>query len=456
MARKTILIVGGGTAGWLTAIVLHKKYDIHLVQSKSIPTIGVGESTTETVMDALRKAGVDICDFVEKCNATPKYGVLFSNWAEKDYFHAFGENFLEKQYGASECAEFLTKCYKTGKDITKLSPYTAMAEKAIYPDFNSKEEFFNDTALHWQATAVAEYFKNFLKDKIKHTYDTITAVHTNELGITSVAGKTDKYIADFYVDCTGSKRMLSKELGIEWQSWKNDTTLNAALVYSCAAQPNTYYTKASAWDNGWEWNIPLQDRTQNGYVYSSNHCSKEEAKAEIQRRRGDVEILGEIHFDAGVLEKISYKNMMSIGLSAHFIEPLEATNIELAVIMAKEFDKAIEENDIGFTKLNERVLEYVYEIKKFVIFHYALPEKTGQFWKDTYQQYTEKDVVNRKTVYPWHIFNWYSVAQGINFDTQKYENIDVDVEYLTSEFKAAKRVAEIERMASKTRDLPQT
>jgi hypothetical protein len=144
---------------------------------------------------------------------------------------------------------------------------------------------------------------------------------------------------------------------------------------------------------------------------------------------------------------------MSIGLSAHFIEPLEATNIELTVIMAKELDKAITENDVDFINLNNRVLSYIDEIKEFVIFHYALPHKTGRFWKDIYKQYSESDIVDRKQIYPWHIFNWYSVAQGINFDKELYENIDVEVEYLTSEFETERKVAELERMESKTRSL---
>lgn len=449
MARKSILIVGGGTAGWLAATVLHQKYDVHLVESKTVPTIGVGESTTETVMDALRQAGVDLNDFVNSCNATPKYGVLFDGWAEENYFHPFGENFLEKQYGPEECVDFLTKCYKTGRDVAKLTPYSHMAEKGIYPLFDSDEEFFNDVALHWQAGAVPEYLKNFLTGKIKHTYEDIRDVRYDEYGIQSVNG----YTANYYIDCTGGRRILSSALDIEWTTWKNDTPLDSALTYSRDPEPGTYYTRATAWDNGWEWSIPLQDRMQHGYVYSSKHSTKEQAEKEIRRRRGNVEILNEVHFEPGVLSKIAYKNMMSIGLSAHFIEPLEATNIELTVIMAKELDKAITENDVDFINLNNRVLSYVDEIKEFVIFHYSLPHKTGRFWKDIYKQYSESDIVDRKQIYPWHIFNWYSVAQGINFDKELYENIDVEVEYLTSEFETERKVAELERMESKTRSL---
>ena len=453
MARKKILIVGGGTAGWLAATVLHQKYDVQLVESQTVPTIGVGESTTETVMDALRQAGVDLNDFVNSCNATPKYGVLFDGWADKPYFHPFGENFLEKQYGPEECINFLTKCYKTGRDVAKLTPYTHMAEKGIYPLFDSDEEFFNDVALHWQAGAVPEYLKNFLTDKIKHCYDTIKGIHSDKFGITSVQGQENNYIADYYIDCTGGARMLSKELGIKWEQWNNDTPLDSALTYSRDPEPNTFYTRATAWDNGWEWSIPLQDRMQHGYVYSSTHSTKEQAIEEIKRRRGNVEILNEVHFQPGVLSKVADKNMISIGLSAHFIEPLEATNIELTVIMAKELDQAIEENDIGFTKLNKKLLSYIDEIKNFVIFHYSIPNKPGKFWQDIYKQYSESDIVDRKQIYPWHIFNWYSVAQGINFDKELYENIDVEVDYLTSEFEKERKVAELERMESETRGL---
>ena len=453
MARKKILIVGGGTAGWLSAIVLHKKYDVHLVESPYIPTVGVGESTTETVIDALRQAGVNIKEFMDYCNGTPKYGVLFDNWSEQSYFHAFGENFLEHQFGAEDCIDFLTKCYKTGRDITSLIPYTLMAKKGIPYDFSSDEEFFNDVAIQWQNGKVPEYFKKFLHGKIKHSYDTIKGIYSDEFGITSVHGQENNYNAHYYIDCTGSARLLSKELGIKWESWSNETPLDSALTYSAEYKPNIFYTTATAWDCGWEWSIPLQDKMQHGYVYSSKHATKEQALEEIKRRRGDVKITNELRFESGVLNKVADKNMISIGLSSHFIEPLEATNIEMGVIMAKEFDNAIEENDVGFTKLNKRLLSYIDEIKNFVILHYSIPDKPGKFWEDIYKQYSESDIVDRKQIYPWHIFNWYSVAQGINFDKELYENIDVEVEYFTSEFEKERKVAELERMESETRGL---
>jgi len=201
---------------------------------------------------------------------------------------------------------------------------------------------------------------------------------------------------------------------------------------------------------GWEWSIPLQDKMNHGYVYSSKHCTREEALAEIKAKRGDVIINGDVHFEPGVLETIATKNLCSIGLSAHFIEPLEATNIELTVIMAKEFDKAIENNSID--ELETRLQQIVEEIKRFVLFHYSIPEKQGQFWKDIYQQYTQDDVLERKQIYPWHPFNWYSVAQGIGFK-RELDFVDIEVDYLTTEFEVHRKVAELERMESKTRSL---
>ena len=151
-----------------------------------------------------------------------------------------------------------------------------------------------------------------------------------------------------------------------------------------------------------------------------------------------------------MLERIAYKNLISIGLSAHFIEPLEATNIELTVIMAKEFDTAIRKDDMW--NLDQKLKKMVDEIKKFVLFHYVLPNKKGKFWEDVYSEFNENDIIDRKQIYPWHIFNWYSVAQGINFDKQQYD-IDVEVDYLVSEYESEKKVAEIERMANQTRSI---
>ena len=445
MARKKILIVGGGTAGWMTALVLHQKYDITMIESPSVPTIGVGESTTETVMDALRQGGVDINDFVKHTNATPKYGVNFENWSDKPYFHAFGENFLEKKFG-DDLPEFLARCHKAGKDVISLSPYTHMAEKGIEPVFGTDEEFWWDTALHWEARKVPEYLKGFLENKITHIYEHVDDVQSDDSGITNVNG----YTADYYIDCTGGRRLLSSELGIKWQSWTDKTPLDSAITYSTPAKTKQYFTTAHAMNCGWEWSIPLQDRINHGYVYSSTHTTRDEAVAEVKARRGDVEILVDVKFEPGVLENIATKNMCSIGLSAHFIEPLEATNIELTVIMAKEFDNAIETGTIE--KLNDKCQEIIKEIQRFVLFHYSIPEKQGKFWEDIYQQYTQKDIVERKQIYPWHPFNWYSVAQGINFSGVE-EDLDIEIDYLTTEFEVQRKVAELERMESKAGSL---
>jgi tryptophan 7-halogenase len=445
MARKSILIVGGGTAGWLTALVLHKKYNVTMVESPNVPTIGVGESTTETVMDALRQGGIDINDFVAKTNATPKYGVNFSNWVNKDYFHAFGENFLEKRFG-DKLSKFLADCYRAGKDVSNLSPYTHMAKSGLHPVFGTDEEFWWDTALHWQANKVPEYLKEFLEGKITHFYDHIDKVEVDENGISQV----NNYKADYYIDCTGGKRILSKALGIKWQSWTDQTPLDSAVTFSTNPKEKTYYTNAHAMNCGWEWSIPLQDKVNHGYVYSSKHCTRDEAVAEIKAKRGDVEILADVKFEPGVLETVATKNMCSIGLSAHFIEPLEATNIELTVIMAKEFDAAIQNDTIE--QLNERCRQIIEEIKRFVIFHYSIPGKTGKFWEDVYQTYTDEDIIERKQIYPWHPFNWYSVAQGIEFK-KELESVDIEIDYLTTEYEVYRKVAEIERMESETRGL---
>ena len=118
--------------------------------------------------------------------------------------------------------------------------------------------------------------------------------------------------------------------------------------------------------------------------------------------------------------------------------------------MAKEFDKAIENNSID--ELEIRLQQIVEEIKRFVLFHYSIPEKQGQFWKDIYQQYTQDDILERKQIYPWHPYNWYAVAQGIEFE-RELESVDIEVDYLTTEFEVHRKVAELERMESKARSL---
>lgn len=421
MGKVKILICGGGTAGWLAALMMHDKFDVTLIESKSIPPIGVGESTTETVTDVMRTAGIDMKDFVSKTNATGKYGVQFTGWP--DYFHPFGETWLQEHIDESK----LESMYSAGHNISNLSPYTHLAQDGTEPPLDFKDSFFHDVALHWQNDLVAPYLKEFLGDKIKHHYHDIKTVKTDKNGVKSV----DSFTADYYIDCTGSARLLSKPFGIEYIPF-DDIHLDSAIVYS-KPKIDCYYTESIKRKFGWEWSIPLQDRNNRGYVYCSNWATEQEILDEI----GIKEDYRIVRFSAGVLTNIAYKNVISNGLSAHFIEPLEATNIEFGIFTIRWFMEAIE-SGYDYKSLNDKLLTTVTEIRDFIIFHYHNDDRFR----------TIDNAEDRTTIEPWHPFNWYCVAQGVSLKNEINNDMDALLDYAIIEGKMH------ERMASKTRDLP--
>lgn len=420
MGRTKVLICGGGTAGWLSALMLHKKFDVTLIESENVPTIGVGESTTETVTDVMLSAGIDMKDFMMKTNATSKYGVKFTGWP--DYFHPFGETWLQEHTDE----EGIDSMYQAGHNISNLSPYTHLADEGFEPPTDFKDSFFHDVALHWQNDLVAPYIKEFLGDKIKHHYHDIKDVQIDDNGVKCV----DSFVADYYVDCTGSARLLSKPFGIEYIPF-NDLFLDSAIVHSIP-KSDSIYTEAFKRKFGWEWSIPLQDRTNRGYVY----CSKWATEQEILDEIGIEKDYRVVKFSAGALTDIAYKNVISNGLSAHFIEPLEATNIEFGVFTIRWFMEAVE-SGYNYKALNDKLQASIHEIREFIIFHYHNDDRFRKI----------DNIENRPRIEPWHPFNWYCVAQGVGLKNHISSDIDALLNYSIIEGKMH------ERMESKTRSL---
>lgn len=420
MGRTSVLICGGGTAGWLSALMLHEKFDVTLIESKNVPTIGVGESTTETVTDVMLKAGIDIEDFMSKTNSTSKYGVKFTGWP--DYFHPFGETWLQDHIDE----DTLNSIYNAGYNISNLSPYTHLAKDNIKPPMDFKDSFYHDVALHWQNDLVAPYLKEFLGDKIKHYYHDIKNVQVDDNGVKCV----DNFVADYYVDCTGSARLLSKPFGIEYIPF-DDLFLDSAIVHS-VPKNDTTYTEALKRKYGWEWSIPLQDRTNKGYVY----CSKWATEQEILDELGIKDNYRVVKFCAGALTDIAYKNVISNGLSAHFIEPLEATNIEFGVFTIRWFMEAVE-SGYDYKTLNDKLQASIHEIREFIIHHYHNDDRFRKI----------DNIENRPKIEPWHSFNWYCVARGVGLKNHISNDVEALLNYSIIEGKVH------ERMAGKTRSI---
>ena len=245
-----VLIIGGGTAGWITALSLYKDHNVTLVES-DVPTIGVGESTTDYVVQWLKNK-LDINDFFSKTNSTIKLGVQFDNWKDNDtYFHLFGDK--EDLVPNNKFDNVVRYCYQNNINLDSLS---------IFEKSRSNLQQWDSTAMHWDSVKVPEYIKNFLGDKITYKYARVKEVNNFNKTINNIILDDNSILeADLYIDCTGFNRVLSKALGIKWNSWDSTGQVDTALVWQ---QPHTeelpLYTQSEAWDAGWRWKIPTKDR----------------------------------------------------------------------------------------------------------------------------------------------------------------------------------------------------
>jgi tryptophan 7-halogenase len=344
---KKIVILGGGTAGWMAAAALSKAVDgqrcgIALVESDDIGTIGVGEATIPTIHWFNQIVGLDEKEFMRETKATFKLGIEFRNWAKENhtYMHPFG------RYGfPNDGISFQHRWIKArleGLDDNfedySLNTVTARAGKFEFPAFDPRSLLSTlGYAYHFDASLYAKYlrkraelkgvkrFEGMVKKVDQHP-DTgfITALHTS---------RGDVIDGDLFIDCSGIRGLLIEgvlKAGFDdWSHWLPCD--RAVAVPSERMGPPVPYTRSTARDAGWQWRIPLQHRTGNGYVYCSRYISDDEAASVLLKNLDGPALAAPrvIPFKAGRRRKAWEKNVVAIGLSGGFLEPLESTSIHL-------------------------------------------------------------------------------------------------------------------------------
>lgn len=399
---KKVLIVGGGTAGWMTAaamakIISREYLDIELIESEAIPTVGVGEATIPQLLVFNRTLGIDENDFVKFTKGTFKLGIEFVNWAKigDRYIHAFGE--LGRNMESLHFHHFWWKLRKQGKS-EELGAYALNSAASYKNKFMRSVDAGNSPlsniayAFQFDAGLYAQYLRKFSETLgVKRTQASIVDVKQKpENGfIDSVILEDGTEVkADLFIDCSGFKGLLIEEtLGTGYEDWSQWLVCDSAwAVPSERVDPLYPYTRATAHSSGWQWRIPLQHRTGNGHVFSSRFISNEEAK-DILLSNLDGKILAEprlLKFRTGKRRKIWNKNCVAIGLASGFLEPLESTAIHLvqstishlmASFPSKEF------NEVEIDEFNNQ-LNFEYEcIRDFLILHYCATERDdSDFW----------------------------------------------------------------------------
>ena len=343
MKINKILIVGGGTSGWMTAASIFKtlpNIEVSLVESRTVPTIGVGESTLGQFNIFLDMLGLKDEDWMAECNATYKNGIRFNDFSDlgKSYDYPFGGrdrlDIKNKWAAVRDCYNLpINESYNEWhNDNSLLMKYNRCTKN--HDGLLDAFDFRYDTAYHFDAKLFAEFLKKFCTG-VEHHYDNIVNVNKDEYGyITSVDGQLHgNYTADLFIDCTGFQSLLlEKEMGSEFLSYKswldNDRALAAHIPYRDRSKELVNYTKCTGIDSGWVWNTPLWDSLGVGYVYSSDFVSDDTAEMQLKKHLGVDDIdFRRINIRHGIHKEGWVKNVVAIGLSYCFVEPLESSSL---------------------------------------------------------------------------------------------------------------------------------
>src|ERR1700759_11738 len=407
---KNVVIVGGGTAGWLTAGVIAARhqgrikagsFSVSLVESPNVPIIGVGEGTWPTLRGTLEKMGVSETDLFRHCDAAFKQGARFARWttgAEDDgYYHplmlpqGFHDvnlvpHWLAKQQGGSFC-DYVT-------------PQGVLCDDGLAPKTITTPEYqaVANYAYHLDAGKFAPFLQKHCTEKlgVRHVLADVAKVNQADNGdITSLTLKQGGELkGDLFVDCTGfSCLLLGKTLGVPFKDCSDvlfcDTALALQIPYATPDAPMASHTISTAHSAGWTWDIGLPTRRGVGYVYSSRHISDEKAEEELRAYIGP-QAKGltprKIAIRSGHRETFWKNNCVAVGLAAGFLEPLESSAIVLIELSAKLLAEQMPVNrqvmDIVAARFND-VNHYRWgRIIDFLKLHYVLTQRKEPFWRD--------------------------------------------------------------------------
>jgi len=399
---KNIVIVGGGTAGWMTASALAKalkgQYNISLVESDQIGTIGVGEATIPMINLFNRMLELDEDEFMRQTQGTYKLGIEFVNWGRQGdrYYHGFGV--IGQDTWTVDFYQYWLKQYLAGK-APELDHFSINNVASMHNKFmRAKADMPNSPlgqivhAYQFDAGLYAKFLRGFSEARgVQRVEGKISQVQQRDADghITAVVLEDGRKVeGDLFIDCSGFRALLIEEtLKTGYEDWSHWLPCDTAVAVPCAnAAELTPFTRATARSAGWQWRIPLQHRIGNGHVFSSKFMSEDEATA-ILMSNLDGEPLAEprtVRFRTGKRKQAWNKNCVSIGLSCGFIEPLESTSIHLIQMgiahLLTYFPAAgFEAADI---RQFNRVMDDEYTwARDFVILHYKATERDDSpFW----------------------------------------------------------------------------
>lgn len=402
MARvETVVIVGGGTAGWIAAALLVKilgnALKIRLVESEDIGIVGVGEATIPPILTLNRALGLDEADFLRATKGTIKLGIEFENWGRPGdrFMHAFGS--IGKDFPFCSFHHFWTRSFLAG-DRRSLWDYSLACQAAKRNRFARLEHVGTGKmqglvyAYHFDASLYAGYLRQFAERLGVTRVEGIieqARVHPETGFVESLVLEDGRTVeGDFFIDCSGFRGLLiGQQLEVDYEDWSHWLPCNRAVAAPCeSATPITPYTRSIAHSAGWQWRIPLQHRIGNGLVYCSDFLP-DDAAADLLLGNLDGAALAEprlLRFRTGRRERQWHRNCVALGLSSGFLEPLESTSIHMiqsgVIRLIKHFPHAgISQSEVDeYNRQSKMEWEY---IRDFIILHYHLNHRgDSPFW----------------------------------------------------------------------------
>lgn len=375
-----VTIVGAGTAGWVTAYILSKNNcitKINVIENSKIPIIGTGEGSTYILHPIIQDIGEE--HFFNNTSSQYKLGIQYRDWIGKN-----------QNYNAP----LDTPIHDYQKDLEVFKEIAVKKEELenyyINANLMGKNIVNKDIfrySYHFDGFEVGNYFKNILKDntKIEVFDDEITNIVINEEGITYLESKTSKYTANFYIDCTGFRRLFNDYFKHEWVKASEYLPVDTAIPFQLPST-ETYYTVAQAMDAGWMWQIAKKNNTGCGYNFCSKYKTPEQAVEEVNEfLRTKIKPIKIINYNSGFINSPLGSNYCFLGISSNFFEPLEATNIHTTIQMAywlsDYFDRKIDKE-----KFNTQTETMLTEFRDFIMFHYRTKRSDTDFWKAEYNR----------------------------------------------------------------------
>jgi len=455
MLINNICILGAGTSGLISALILKKSYpelDITIIKSSIVDIVGVGEGSTEHWAEFMRYVGIDVVELIKETDATFKYGIKFDNWNgdKKEYIHGVITEFTQ-QTTLGYPYLYHKLLVDNVEPLKCVGDYIANSEH-YYPFEFSANQF------HFDTFKLNEFLqKKCLEAGVSIVEDTITSVETDDNGISKIFGESNSYTSEFYIDCSGFHKVLTKKLNAEWVDCAEFLPVNSAITFPTEFtddQEIPSYTKATALSAGWVWQIPTQHRFGNGYVYCDKFIDEETAIKEVEELYGQkLNIVKRFKFSAGYAKTPWIKNVCAIGLSASFIEPLEATNIGTAIQQAFSLSTCLPAWGLTNTTISEiynaQFVDVFQNTIDFVQLHYLTKREDSDFWKycktlkltefnaKTLSMYKENMPLSTTFAKPYILFrnhNWFLVLNGLgHFDREKliakWHNMPADLQH---------------------------